>query len=165
MSLQLRDWATPLVSGAFLLSAVTGILIFFHWDTDLNKAAHEWLGWALVVGAAAHLTLHFAGFKKRLQAPLTKAIIGIFVVILGLSFLPLGGEDDKAGGGVKLVMESLLNAPVSAVAAVAQKDVPTALADLQNAGIPLTSADQTLTSVCQGERPRCMAALEAVLRK
>lgn len=41
-----RNWATPLTIGSFLLMAVTGLLMFFHLDTGLNKAAHEWLGWA-----------------------------------------------------------------------------------------------------------------------
>ena len=36
--------------GAFTLSAVTGVLMFFHLDSGLNKAAHEWLSWAMVGG-------------------------------------------------------------------------------------------------------------------
>ncbi|EWS63204.1 hypothetical protein Y695_03563 [Hydrogenophaga sp. T4] len=40
-----RPWITPLVMGSFALSAVTGVLMFFHLDTGLNKAAHEcWAG-------------------------------------------------------------------------------------------------------------------------
>ena len=40
MKLQ-RDWATPLTIGAFGLLAVTGVLMFFHPDSGLNKAVHE----------------------------------------------------------------------------------------------------------------------------
>ena len=43
MALQ-RQWTTPLVAGSFLLMGATGILMFFHWDTGLNKTVHEWLG-------------------------------------------------------------------------------------------------------------------------
>lgn len=35
-----REWATPVAAGAFLLSAVTGVLIFFHIDSGLNKFVH-----------------------------------------------------------------------------------------------------------------------------
>ena len=36
-----REWITPITAGAFLLSAVTGILIFFHIGTGLNKFGQE----------------------------------------------------------------------------------------------------------------------------
>ena len=45
-----RPWITPVVIGAFTLSAVTGVLMFFHLDSGLNKTAHEWLSWAMVIG-------------------------------------------------------------------------------------------------------------------
>lgn len=50
-----REWATPLTMGAFGLLAVTGVLMFFHLDTGLNKQAHEWLGWVLLIGVSLHL--------------------------------------------------------------------------------------------------------------
>jgi hypothetical protein len=51
MKLQ-RQWIAPLTMGAFLLSAATGALMFFHLDSGLNKAAQEWLSWALLGGVA-----------------------------------------------------------------------------------------------------------------
>ena len=38
-----RDWATPVTIGSFGLMAITGLLMFFHLDSGLNKTAHEWL--------------------------------------------------------------------------------------------------------------------------
>ena len=35
-----REWMTPITAGTFMLSAVTGVLIFFHSDlvgTDIQK--------------------------------------------------------------------------------------------------------------------------------
>ena len=43
-----RESATPLTIGSFLLIAITGVLMFFHLDSGLNKLAHEWLGWAMI---------------------------------------------------------------------------------------------------------------------
>ena len=53
MKLQ-RDWITPITMGAFGLLAVTGVLMFFHLDSGLNEAAHEWLSWVLLGGVALH---------------------------------------------------------------------------------------------------------------
>ena len=58
-----REWATPLTIGLFILMAVTGILMFFHLDSRLNKLAHEWLGWLFVVGVVAHAAANWTGVK------------------------------------------------------------------------------------------------------
>lgn len=49
-----REWATPVTVGVFVVMAATGLLMFFHLDIGLNKAAHEWLGWLMVAAVAAH---------------------------------------------------------------------------------------------------------------
>ena len=61
-----REWATPVAAGAFLLSAVTGVLIFFHIDISLNKFVHEWLSWTLLGAVALHLAANFGGIKRHL---------------------------------------------------------------------------------------------------
>ena len=86
-----RKWVTPLVGGSFLLIAVTGILMFFHVDTGLNKAAHEWLGLLMVVAVVLHIVLNFKGFKNSFDTFSGRVINGIFIVLLALSFLSLGG--------------------------------------------------------------------------
>lgn len=44
--------------------AITGILTFFHLESGLNKTAHEWLGWLMVAGVAAHAAANWLGFKR-----------------------------------------------------------------------------------------------------
>ncbi len=61
-----RNWVTPVTAGAFLLSAVTGVLIFFHVETGANKFMHEWLGWVLLGGAALHVVANLGGLKSHL---------------------------------------------------------------------------------------------------
>ena len=65
-----REWATPITIGAFLLSAVTGVLLFFHLDSGLNKLAHEWLSWVLLAAVA------FDVYNKRQGKP---SIIGLLM--------------------------------------------------------------------------------------
>ena len=160
MKITLRDWATPAVAGAFLLSATTGILIFFHWDTGLNKAAHEWLGWILVLAATAHLTSNFTGFQKRFAAPLSKAIIGTFAAILLLSFLPISEDGESP---VRASLDALTAAPLSSVALIARKDVNALISDLQTEGITIT-AEQSLRDVLPKDREATMDALRIVFK-
>jgi len=113
-----REWVTPVVGGAFLLLAVTGILMFFHVDMGLNKLAHEWLGWVLVAAIALHLTINARPLINVLKKPRGQVLAGLFVAILAASFLPVGNE----GGGkasFMAVTRALADAPLPVVAQVA----------------------------------------------
>lgn len=144
MSLSLHKWATPLVAGSALLMAVTGVLMFFHLDSGLNKEAHEWLGWAFVIGAALHITSHLPGFKKKMAQPLSLKIVGVFAALLLLSFIPL---EEGEGNGKMLArtsMDKLMNAPISVVADVVGKPAEQLIAELNAQGVAITSDSQSI---------------------
>ena len=48
---KLRKWATPLTAGTFLVTAVTGIFLYFHSGGTLSRDAHIWIGFAIVIFA------------------------------------------------------------------------------------------------------------------
>lgn len=160
--MNLREWATPLTMGSFALMAVTGVLMFFHLDTGLNKPAHEWLGWAMVLGVVLHSVANFGSFKRYFSQRTALAVMGIFLLVLGLSFLPLG---DKGGGKPAPVKaaEALIDAPIPVLAQVTGKDTQTLVAKLNQAGIQV-SADDTLRQAVAGRKEQ-MQALGLVLDK
>ncbi len=86
-----RPWITPLAIGSFLLVTVTGVLMFFHLDSGLNKIVHEWLSWVLVAGVILHIALNLPGFKRYLTQRTARWVIGLFVAVLALSFIQLPG--------------------------------------------------------------------------
>lgn len=159
----LREWATPLTMGSFALMAVTGVLMFFHLDSGLNKPAHEWLGWAMVAGVALHSAANFGSFKRYFSQRTALVVIGAFLLVLGLSFLPLG---DKGGGGkpapVKAA-EALIDAPIPVLAQLTGKDAQTLVAQLNQAGIQV-SADGSLRQAVSGRKQQ-MQALGLILDK
>ena len=69
-----RDWATPITIGAFAVMSVTGLLMFFHLDIGLNKLAHEWLGWLMVAGVAAHAIANWGAFKRYFVSTIWAAV-------------------------------------------------------------------------------------------
>lgn len=90
--------ATPLVSGACIISAVTGLLLFFDFETGLVEPAHKWLGWLLLSGILLHLVLHRKQFTAYLSSKPTTAVIGTGVVVALLSVYPGSGEKENEGG-------------------------------------------------------------------
>ena len=108
-----REWVTPFAAGAFLLSAVTGILIFFHVDSGLNKAAHEWLSWLLLGGVVFHVLANIGGFKRHLGIRRGQLLIGAFVLTLVLSFV---GAGDKDGPPFGPPIRALAAAPLTTLA-------------------------------------------------
>lgn len=158
-----RDWATPITMGAFLLMAVTGILMFFHLDTGLNKEAHEWLGWAMVAGVSLHSVANWSALSRHLGRHPAQAIIGLFALLLAGSFFIQPDKND--GSPAKLLMGTVLAAPLSQVAGLSGQS-PQALVDkLTQAGFKVASPEQSLSDIAGKEREPQMKALRLALPK
>jgi len=93
-----RKWVTPFTLGAFVLSAFTGILLFFKVHIGLIKPTHEWLSWFLVIGAIFHIYLNYRPLLKTLSQPIGKALMLIFILLIGVSFLPFDDQEHHGKG-------------------------------------------------------------------
>lgn len=156
-----REWATPLTTGAFGLVAVTGVLMFFHLDSGLNKTAHEWLGWVMLAGAGLHLTANLAAFRRYLASTRARAVMGLFAALLALSFVPLGG----AGGQPPFVapMQALAAAPLSTLATVAKVSPAQMRQRLAAAGLAPPGEDGPVPGLAGAEARRQMRLLNTLL--
>lgn len=155
-----RNWVTPVTAGAFLLSAVTGVLIFFHADTGANKFVHEWLSWVLLGGVALHVLANLGGFKSHLATARGKLLLGVFVLVLAVSFIPLGGTDDPP---FMQPIRSLSQAPLTTLAQVA-KITPAQLRDrLVQAGLQPVSDEQSVSELVGPDMKQQMRVLGAIL--
>ena len=94
----LRSWATPLTIGSFIISALSGIILFFHWDIGMMKPAHEYLSWFLVLGVIMHIIINWRPMLVYFKKPIPLTIIGIFIILTALSFATLGESSGDHGG-------------------------------------------------------------------
>jgi hypothetical protein len=155
-----RDWATPLTAGAFLLTAVTGVLMFFHLDTGINKTAHEWLSWILVFGVGMHLVPNFIGFKRYLASSKGKLLMGGFALLLALSFIPMGGSNEPP---FVSPIKALSSAPLTTLAQVAQITPDQLAARMADAGITVKSYDQNVNELVGNDFRKQTRLLKEVL--
>lgn len=157
-----RPWITPVVIGAFFLSAVTGVLMFFHLDSGLNKTAHEWLSWAMVIGVGLHVLLNMPAFKRYLKQTTGRLVIGAFALVLALSFIPAGGNSGSEPGFAPPV-RALAKAPISVLAQVAGTSTDDVKAKLQAQGLTVTSDQQSVADLVGPDLRKQIGTITKVL--
>lgn len=153
----LRTWATPLTAGSFLVMGVSGVLLFFHLDSGLNQFIHEWAGWVLLAGVAAHLVLNWRPFKTYFKRPAALALMAAGVVALAVSFWPVA----ESGSPVGAVFRAIDAADVDTVIALSGRDIQTGLALLSEAGFN-AAPDMPMTALTGGDRGVRMQVLGAL---
>lgn len=156
-----RKWVTPITTGAFLLVAATGVLMFFHLDSGANKLVHEWLSWLLLGAAALHVVANFAGFKLHLAARRGQLLIGLFVLLLAASFLPVGGSEKEPPFAVPV--RALAEAPLPVLAQVAGISPAQLQQRLAQAGLPAGTQEQSLSDLAGSNLRAQTQALQTVL--
>jgi len=157
-----RQWATPLVMASFAFMAGTGVLMFFHWQSPLQKELHEWLGWALVAAVVVHVLSNLPAFKRHFAGQRLAAVllVAVALVVAGTSFVrPPAGQ----GGSVSAVaVQALAKAPLRTLAEVFGLSVADARQALAGAGLDLAQDDATLDAAAHGQRERIGNGLRAL---
>ncbi|MBN2906377.1 MAG: DUF4405 domain-containing protein [Rhodobacteraceae bacterium] len=159
----LRKIATPLTIGTSLLMSVTGVLMFFHTDTGLNKLAHEWIGLLFVGAIGLHVLVNQRPFIAHLKRPLGQAAALAFGGALMLSFLPLGGQAKGGGRPDFALLQRIETAPIAAVATVLNENPEDLAARLRLAGYPATDLDSTIAGLSGGGKKEGMALISVLL--
>lgn len=157
-----REWATPLAIGSFGLIAVTGVLMFFHIDSGLNKVVHEWLSWVLVAAVALHAVANLQAFKRYFGTTKGRVIIAVSALLLALSFAPVAGRGEPP---FMASVKALAAAPVPTLALVAGVSNEEMLSRLQGAGLQPQGTSDTVQALAGADLGRQMQVLRKVLQK
>jgi len=157
-----RNWVTPFTFGAFVLCAVTGILLFFKIHIGLVKPAHEWLSWLMVVAAVFHLARNRRSFACTLARPVARAVAAVFFLLLGASLLPLGGDQADSGKHRRQtdqITEALTHAPLATVAKIANRMPEETLQILWGQGVKAQSMEQSIQEIAEQNSQRATDVL------
>ncbi|MEZ5535904.1 MAG: DUF4405 domain-containing protein [Thiolinea sp.] len=161
----LRSWATPITVGSFIISMVTGVVLFFHWNLGLAKPAHEWLSWFMLLGVIMHLIINWRAFKNYFSKRIPLVVMAVFVIVTVLSLLPLTGS--KEGGNPRAAMFKLMHtveaAPLSTLATLAKTTPEALMTRLQEQGVSVDSADQTLDEVAAENGKQVSSLIPVIL--
>ena len=157
-----RSWATPLTVGAFCIIALTGGLMFFHFNVGLVHVAHEWLSWLLVAAVAMHLAANWSSFKRYFASGPGRWILaasGAALVVL------LSAPSQQPESPPLVAFAAVVNAPLSAAAALVGKSPEQARAELSEAGLRVAHTGQSIQQAAGGNRELIAAAIKVLYSK
>ena len=154
-----RNWATPLTIGTFIVMAITGILMFFHVDRGINSGVHEWVAWLFLMGVAGHVTANFRPFKSHLKSGWGRTSVGVFIVVVAASFFTWGVR--SGGQLLGAIRDGLVNTPLSTLDAIAHDEPEALQRRLMTHGI-LARKDQTIHDLTGDNPSKQLQLLEVV---
>jgi hypothetical protein len=157
-----RHWATPVVMATFTLMAGTGVLMFFHWHSPLQKDVHEWLGWGMVAAVVLHLLSNLPAFKRHFsgQRLAVGLLVAAVLVLVGTALVrPAEGKGPSVSA---VAVQALARAPLHTLAEVFGLPVPAARQALASAGLELADDQSTLEAAAHGSRERVGQGLRAL---
>ncbi|MEZ5924052.1 MAG: DUF4405 domain-containing protein [Hyphomicrobiaceae bacterium] len=104
----LHRYATPLTTGLFLVSLISGIALFFHWGSQYFHGMHEWLSMVLIVPFVLHLWRNWRSFLCYFShAPMGIAVV--VSVVAALAFmLPAATGEGRRGGPPQMALARLM---------------------------------------------------------
>ncbi len=159
-----REWTTPITAGAFLLMAVTGLLLFFHAAPELAEEMHEWLGLVFLTAVLLHMATNFSSFKRYFSQRKAQVILGAFAVLLLVSVVPFA-EEGEEGPPFAAPIRMLAKAPIAEVAQIAKTSPEQMLAKLKQEGLAAQSAQQSLSELVGDDMRKQIHLLQLLLEK
>lgn len=150
MNTSVRTWATPLAIGAFTISTVTGVLIFFDIEMGLVEPVHKWLSWLLVSGVALHVVANWKAFAGYFSRKPALAVMSAAALVTVASLMPFFGEGEEEESGKKSAIaaaKALEGASLETVALVV-KTTPVELAGrLAAKGLKVNDHSMTIRDI------------------
>lgn len=91
-------YATPAMTSLFVISLISGVIIFFHIGPAWLHGVHEWLSMLLIVPFVLHMWRNwrpFVNYFKRAAMPISLAVGVAAVAAFGI--VPAGAEGERSG--------------------------------------------------------------------
>jgi len=137
-----KDLATSFTTFTFIVIAISGVMMFFHFFDNYVENLHEILGLLFIVVVLFHVVYNFKSMKNYFS----KKIFGLSalgIVMVSLIFI-LNAKDGH--NPKKAMIVSMLNAPIENTLIVLEKDFTKAKTKLELKGFFVTKYD-TIKSI------------------
>ncbi len=159
MSHLFHRYATPLITGLFLVSLISGLALFFHIGPAGFHGMHEILSLVLILPFGLHLWKNWRpmlGYFRRV--PMLVALV-LSTLAAGAFLIPMGSA--TAGGPPQFqLVNRMMAQPLDRVAPALGSDAATVSAALTTAGFTVTEgASLTQIASASGKTDADVAAV------
>jgi len=143
----LNRYATPLTTGLFLVSAISGVALFFRWTPRTFHAMHEWLSMLLLAPFILHMVRNWRPLvnyarRKTLILPLVLSLaVAIPFAVSGLN------SPGRAGNPAFRALPLMTEARLADLAPLLKTSPDQLLATLRERGYRVESVEQNLETI------------------
>jgi len=157
-----NKYATPFITGLFLISLVSGVALFFHVGQATFREMHEILSMVLIVPFVLHVWKNWRAVTNYLKrAPMW---IGLAIsLVIALPFAMSSETEGRSGPPQFALAMAVMNAKITDVAPVFGTDGATLAAKLTEAGLQVTGPEETLAAVGEASAQSTEAVAAALL--
>lgn len=149
-------YATPAMTSLFVISLISGVIIFFHIGPAWLHGVHEWLSLLLAVPFILHMWRNwrpFVNYFKRAAMPLSLAAGVAAVAAFGI--VPAGAEGERSGPPQFALAAAMIAATPAAVAPVLGVTPDDLVRELKAAGFANADAASPMKTIAEaaGKKP------------
>lgn len=138
--INIRRFATPLIIGAGLISAMTGLLMFFTTEQPF-LFAHEIVGLGFAVAIVLHIYTNWRPFKKYFSQ--RSVIIIALAWLIGIGLVARTAIFSE-GEPEELIMEKMEQTSITRIAPIVDMDVDTLVKRLGNDGYIVDNPEMSI---------------------
>lgn len=160
-NINIRGWSTPLIIGAGIFVAITGLVMFFITE-DPFKFAHELVGIGFSIAIVLHILSNWRPFKRYfLQRSATRIII--LAWLIGISLVTISAIRDN-GEPEERIVSQIEQTSISLLAPVVGMDVNELVNQLKNDGFVVSSAEMSIEELADEQGVETDDVLLSVFR-
>lgn len=143
----LSRYATPLISGLFLVSLISGIALFFHVGPVGFHGMHEWLSIVLIVPFGLHLWKNWKPLTNYLRRSPMALSLGVSLIAALLFLVPVGGTEGGGRPPQFALANRIMAGSVADVAAVLGMAPDALIEKLRTQGFTVEAPEQPLREI------------------
>jgi len=148
----LSRYATPLITGLFIVSLVSGVALFFHFGSAWFHSMHEWLSMVLILPFVLHVWKNWRAFTCYFKRP-AMAVASVASLAAALAFvvpvMTAGTATGRSGPPEFAAVRAMQNAPISVLAPLYGQDGDGLAERLRERGYTVASTDMSLNAVAK----------------
>ena len=158
----INRYATPLITGLFLVSLISGIALFFHWLPSAFHGMHEWLSMVLIVPFALHIWKNWNGLVNYFRRNTIWIPLVASLVVAAPFAVPSMTGASSGGNPAFRAIPLMTQARLADIAPVLKTTPDKLMTKLQQRGYKVASTEQSLNAVAAASGKQASELLFAV---